>query len=277
MVKKLGPGGIIAAAMIFGLVTMYFLWAYLKKIKDESESNWQPVVVAVVEIKGRTTITENMITVTKFPNNTIAENAITDPSEVIGRIAIDKIQAKDQIRYGDLVQKGQAPSLAYEIPPGMRAIAIGAGEVMAVGATIKPGDRVDILATYLDPNSRQETTQMILQNVLILAVNKGETDASGTQGASSSMTLAVSPEDAELLTAADRAGVLRVALRGVEDDAVVQSPGTRTSEILKGPLLAAIQNANTSNSPVFLGPSSMRRGGTPMTVIRGVQETSVAP
>ena len=131
-----------------------------------------------------------------------------------GRTTLHRIKAKEQIRTSDLLGEGQNAGLSMDIPAGMRAIAIGAGEVMAVGSTVKPGDRIDILATYTDPVAHQETTQMILQNVLVLAVNKGDTDQQGKTGAKSSMTLAVKPEEAELLTAADRAGALRVALRG---------------------------------------------------------------
>jgi len=53
----------------------------------------------------------------------------------------------------------------------------------------------------------------------------------GKAGANSSMTLAVKPEEAELLTAADRAGALRVMLRSPSDKTVVSSPGVTTHDL----------------------------------------------
>src|SRR5206468_12545568 len=81
------------------------------------------------------------------------------------------------------------------------------------GTSVQPGDRVDIIATYQDPRTRQELTKMILQNVMVLAVNRGKTDADGKEGANSSMTLEVTPEQTERVTAAARSGSLRASLR----------------------------------------------------------------
>jgi pilus assembly protein CpaB len=226
MAKKSGAGGIILAAVILGLIAIYLIWNLERKREMQAKKYWTQVVVAVQDIPARSKITREMVTLTSYPKELIAAGAITDPKQVEGRLTLTRIRTKDQIRSSDLAGEGQNNGLVYEIPTGMRAIAIQAGEVMAVGTAVKPGDRVDILATYTDPNTRQETTQMILQNVLVLAVNKGETDSqSKGGGANSSMTLAVKPEEAELLTAADRAGALRVALRGVQDKTIIASTG----------------------------------------------------
>jgi len=69
---------------------------------------------------------------------------------------------------------GQASTNAFEIPEGMRAIAIGSNAI-PVGTSVKPGDRVDLLATYHDPRTRQEVTRMVMQNVSVLAVDKSVT------------------------------------------------------------------------------------------------------
>jgi pilus assembly protein CpaB len=114
--------------------------------------------------------------------------------------------------------EGQGFGVAFKIPQGMRAIAIGAGEVMATG--IKPGDHVDLLATYRDPRTTQEVTKVLMQNVLVLAINKGSTDPSRKIVAGGSLTLAVMPEHAELIAAADGAGALRISLRPMRDESI---------------------------------------------------------
>jgi len=226
MAKKSGAGAFIVGALALGLVATYMIWNYERKLELQNKEHWTPVVVAREDIPARTKITSDMVTLMPYPKDLITPGSARDRKEVEGHITLARLKAKEQIRASDLLAEGQAPSLALDIPAGMRAIAIGADEVKAVGSTVKPGDRVDILATYSEPNTHQETTQMILQNILILAINQGETDAQKPGGgAKSSMTLAVKPEEAELLMAADRAGALRVMLRNQSDKSVVSSPG----------------------------------------------------
>ena len=114
--------------------------------------------------------------------------------------------------------QSNSQSHAFVISEGMRAIAIGGGAVTGAVTSVRAGDRVDILATYRDPRSKQEVTKMIMQNVLVLAVTKGKADPSCNQAGESSMTLAVRPEKAELVAAADRAGALSVSLPPAHDE-----------------------------------------------------------
>jgi pilus assembly protein CpaB len=119
--------------------------------------------------------------------------------------------------------QSNTPSLAFVVPDGMRAIAIGGGAVTDAVASVNAGDRVDILATYQDPSSKQTVTKVVMQNVLVLTVTKGKADPSHKEAGESSITLAVRPEQAELVAAADRTGALSVLLRPAHD-AKVASP-----------------------------------------------------
>ena len=279
MAKKPGAGGILGLAVILGLVTAYLIWAWMKSVGADSERNWESVVVAAVDISPRTKITRDMISVSKYPKSLIAENTFKNPEDIDGRIALRQISGKAQICSTDLVQKGQDYTLAINIPEGMRAIAIGASEVTAVGTSVKPGDHVDILATYTDPRTREELTKMILQNVVVLAVNKGQTDANGKEGANSSMTLAVRPEQTELIAAADRAGALRVSLRPVNDQMIVSSEGVSAKDfggtaVPASPMV--ITNEPNQSPVIIMPPAAPKQKG--MNIIRGVhEEQAVSP
>jgi Flp pilus assembly protein CpaB len=174
-----------------------------KEIEREvaAKSNWIPVVVAVEDIAARTKITRAMVTVTKYPKELIVNGAIQDIKKVQGFNASHLIRAKEQIRALDL-----RDDLAWDVPEGWRAV-----EIHVPGITnesgIKPGDRVDILAAYVHPKTQQQTTQTILQNIIVLAVKTCDTDSN------TFVTVAVKPEDEELVTVADRAGALHVVKR----------------------------------------------------------------
>ena len=279
MAKRPGAGGIILVAVILGLAAAYLIWSYLQNEAKKSTKNWQPVVIATVDIKPRTKITRDMIRLERYPKDLIAESARTKIEEVENRMTQRDISAKAQVRASDLVTEGQAPTLAFKIPEGMRAIAIGAGELMAAGSSVQAGDHVDVFATYHDPRTRQELTKMILQNVEVLWVNKGQTDANGKEGANSSMTLAVTPEQGELLAAADRAGALRIQLRGVSDVRIIPSPGVTTRDFGGG---RVIEETTPSSSEQKTPVSIVLQGSAPrtrneITVYRGNSEATVAP
>jgi pilus assembly protein CpaB len=276
MAKKPGAGWIILVAVVLGLVAVYLIWNLERKREMQSKKNWTQVVVAQQDIPERTKVTREMVTLTGYPKELLPAGAITDTKEVEGRLTVTRVRAKDPIRSSDIASEGQGPTLAYEIPEGMRAIAIQAGEVMAVGTAVKPKDRVDILATYMDPVSRQETTQMILQNVLVLAVNKGETDTQGKGGANSSMTLAVKPAEAELLTAADRAGALRVALRGVQEKTIITSTGVGARDFQgRRTFEMASQPPDSGRAtPIIINPPPGHQRPE-IKIYRGTQETTV--
>ncbi len=109
-----------------------------------------------------------------------------------------RIKARSQIHVPDPPADGRS-SIPYSIPEGMRAFVINSDELDGQLSTPRPGDRVNILATYTETNTHQETTQTILQNVLVLAAVQNR-----------SVTLAVKAEEAELLTATGTAAELRV-------------------------------------------------------------------
>src|SRR5689334_12671143 len=133
MAKKPGAGGIILAAVILGLVAAYMIWNLERKREAQARENWTPVVVARDVIPAKTKITSDMVTLMPYPKDLMGAGAILDRKDVEGRVAVVRIRAKEQIVSADLLGEGQSPSVSYDIPTGMRAIAIAADEVKAVG------------------------------------------------------------------------------------------------------------------------------------------------
>jgi pilus assembly protein CpaB len=275
MAKKPGAGGIILAAVVLGLIAAYMIYRLEDKREKQAKEHWVPIVTAREDIPARTKITGDMVTLIPYPKELLTVGAIQDRKNVEGHITMVRLKAKEQIRSTDLLGEGQNAGISYDIPEGMRAIAIAADEVKAVGSTVKPGDRVDILATYSDPVAHQETTQMILQNVLILAINQGETETQGKGGARTSMTLAVKPEEAELLLAADRAGSLRVMLRSPRDKSLVQSQGVTVRD-LQGKKTFELSTTPPDagrSTPIIISPPASHR--PEIKIYRATQEQIV--
>ena len=281
MARKSGAGGIFLLAVVLGIVAAFLIWNYIHEQDKRSEKNWQPVVVAAVDIRSSTKINRDMLRTERYPKNLIAEGTVTRVEDVVDRMAQNPINAKAPIRNSDLVVPGQAPKLSYKIPEGMRAIAIPADELRAVGTAVQPGDHIDLIATYRDPKTQQDLTKMIMQNVLVLMVNKGETDPNGkTQGAQSSMTLAVKPEETELIAAADKYGSLRVSLRQVDDKRYVATDGVAPRDIAgadQAPVLPQPVEVSqpARQTPVIFSGSAPSRKDSEITIYNGSNEKKV--
>jgi pilus assembly protein CpaB len=275
MAKKPSAGGVILAAVALGLIAAYMIYRLESNREKQSKEHWIPVVVAREDIPARTKITEQMVMMMNYPKDFLMPGVVQDRKDVEGRITLARLRAKDQIRSSDLFAPGQSPSISYDIPEGMRAIAIGASEIGSAGGAVKPGDHVDILATYSDPATHQETTRPVLQNVLVLFVNQAETNPQGPTGAKSSMTLAVKPEDAELLVAADRAGALRVMLRAPTDKRIVDSQGVTVRDF-QGSKTFEKDTSTPASQSTTVQIISPTRHGSEIQIYRGTAEQTVS-
>jgi pilus assembly protein CpaB len=282
MAKRPGAGGIILLAVVLGLVTAYLIWNYFQKQQELSVHNWEPVVVAAVDIRPNTRLTREMLRIERYPKELIADNTITRLEDAVDRVTQNPINNKAQVRHSDLLAPGQAPKLSIRVPDGMRAVAIAASEVAAVGYSVQPGDRIDLIATYNDPKTKQDLTKIILQNVLVLAVNEGITDPQGKTGARTSMTLAVRPEQTELVKAAERSGSLSVALRGRDED-IVPTEGVSPKEFTSAPpvdMPTSVMPRETATATpiIFLKPdagSARNVRDVEVKIIRGSDEKTV--
>lgn len=280
MARKPGASGIILLAVILGVVTAVLIWKYMRDQEKLESKNWVPVVVAAVDIKPRTKITREMVRFESFPVALVVETSLRRIEDVVDRTAQIDISVREQIRSTSLLAPGQTFGLAIKVPEGMRAIAIGASEISAVGTMVQPGDHVDIIATYFDPRTKQDITKIILQNLLVLAVNRGNTEPGAKEGgAASSMTLAVKPEQTELLKAAERSGTMSVTLRSFKDKEIIQPTGVTPRDLaanegqgLETPL---VESTNANSTPViFVNPQQGRNPpkDVEIKIYRGTEE-----
>lgn len=123
-----------------------------------------------------------------------------------------------------------AGGLASTVKSGLRAISLSVGGAAAVSGLVQPNDRVDIIGTFTfpsrkDPGQMEAVTLTLLQDVSVLATGQrlGKSDllgdsAGGASGGYGTVTLEVTPREAELLTFAQHVkGQLTLSLRNPED------------------------------------------------------------
>jgi pilus assembly protein CpaB len=111
---------------------------------------------------------------------------------------------------------------------------VSVDEESSVGYMIKPGDNVDALLTYQQGEGKQvhNITATILQAAQVVAVGT-EFSGSDTGKKYNTLTLAVTPEEAELIIFAGSHGRVSFALRPVGETTKEKIKVTAIDDLLK--------------------------------------------
>ena len=119
--------------------------------------------------------------------------------------------------------KLRKPSLALKTPVGKRAVTVMIESLAAVGGLINAGDFVDVIAQLNVPSQeadKKTVTAMVFQNLQVLAVNTNLDDPGAydeQQAGTLKITFAVNPQEAGLLSFANKNGTLELALRSPDE------------------------------------------------------------
>ena len=194
------------------------------------------VVTAKTSIPERTLIKEEMLSLTTMPSNKVPNGALTRTTDLVGRPTRVAVNAGEVITTQKVFASILDMGLSGRIPPDCRAITVGISDVTGVAGFAQPGDYVDVMLVSSQVENNKVVSEMILQNVLLLAINKRvETQSStnknqntGNQakvtGNPAMATMALVPEDALKLAAKAQLGQIYLVLRpyrpsnGVSDD-----------------------------------------------------------
>ena len=209
---------LLLVAVALGLLAATLTYTYVRSVQkvETHEVKEVGVLVATSDIPSGITVSADMVRLTQISQTALHPEAAITPGEVVGRITKTSIVQGEQILRNRLLPAGVRPSLSFAIPSGKRAVSVAVNEVVGVAGFVKPGDRVDILAT-MDTSDRDTTvTSTVLQDVEVLAIAQDmEEQVDKKPKVTTTVTLAVTLAEAQKVTLAEETGVLRLVLRPV--------------------------------------------------------------
>jgi pilus assembly protein CpaB len=185
------------------------------------------VVVAALDLARGATITADMVTTREYAEGSVPADALAKLEDAINRaVAIPMIKG-EPVLDPKLSPKGAGRGLAALVPKGMRAVTIQTPNVASgVAGFVMPGNKVDVLLTVADAGGGADpagggSTTTLLQRVEIMAVDQ-RIDAPADNKVDTkelrSVTLLVTPHQANLLDLGQNRGTLHLALRNPDDD-----------------------------------------------------------
>ncbi len=239
----------IAVALAFIVAFAGYMWTRAHEDKLTS-ARFLRLKDNVELIAGETELKDSMIEVAELPERfaeglkslAIPDSDSTWRAAIIGKTATQDVAPGSLIFYQHFAREREA-DLAAEIAPGMRALTVTVSAQSTVGFFVRPGSRVDMIGTVLDPQKinsvtgqQDIVTRVLLSDVKVLAVgsarNYAEYQRLGERGYST-VTLELSLQQANLLTFAQSqlAGPMSMVLRGQQGVEPVEDEGSLESGV----------------------------------------------
>ena len=260
VMERLSPRQLLLICGAVALIIFLLIYFTLTRLTADKQkpAPQQPVTTTQVQVKDvsivtaktsipeRTVIKEEMLSLKTVPSNKMPAGALQRTTDLVGRPTRVAISPGEVITNQKVFASILDMGLSGRIPPECRAITVGISDVTGVAGFAQPGDYVDVMLVSGQVENNKIVSEIILQNVLLLAINKQvetqsavpvQNNAKDKKGQNQNVTnqpkvtnnpalatLALVPEDALKLAAKSQMGQIYLALRpyrpapGISDD-----------------------------------------------------------
>ncbi len=226
---------VLGVSLLFALVissVFYQMTARSSSPGRVEQVDTRDMVVAAKPLNIGTTIKPGDVTVSKVPVTAFPKGGFAKVEEVLDRPVVSNILAEEAVLEGRLAPRGSGAGLAPVIPVGMRAVTVRVNDVVGVAGFVLPGMRVDLLVTGRPPSGNMTLTSTVLQNITVLSAGQTMTpDARGAAINAPTVTLLVTPEQAEIITLAGTEGRIQLVLRNGSDTEVQKTKGVSLASL----------------------------------------------
>jgi len=278
----------LGLAVVLGLTAMVVAKGMLGKSKGPAAVSQVKVVVAKDNVPPGSRLTREMLTLAPVAGDARPEGSFDQVNAVADRVVTTQIVKGQMVLDTFLAAPGSIAGVQNLVPEGMRLITVEVNEFSSLAGMLAPGSRVDILAALADPETKEMMARTIVENVKVQAVGQrlGTGPQAGPNGQPQeeqqagfrSVTLLVSPQEAEAIHVATTGGRPWMVLRGPGDNTTNHSPGVRLAELRgnakmehghEGQLGGKTSLAALTQSPATQPVAAAKKSGRTITFIKG--------
>jgi pilus assembly protein CpaB len=233
----------IVFAVVFGLLAVVLAQAWLNSQAEmrarSLESQKKPVatqtiVVAAKSLRYGNELSAQMLREVPWPEAARPPGSFATVAELLDegkRIVLTAIEPNEPVLAVKVTGPGQRATLSSLVGPGMKAVTIRVNDVDGVGGFVLPGDHVDVALTrQIDKESA--STQVVLQNVRVLAIDQIADERHANPSVAKSVTLEVDTVSAQKLGLAGTIGTLSLMLRKAGETAGEKSRQINIKDLL---------------------------------------------
>jgi pilus assembly protein CpaB len=225
----------IGFAALFGLLAVFLAQSWLHSQAEQRlaslEAQKKPVatrtiVVAAKPLRYGAEVTAQSLREISWPEAGLPDGAFARISDIVGagkRVVLTAIEANEPVLSVKITGPGQRATLSALVKPGMKAVTIRVNDVDGVGGFVLPGDHVDVALTR-QTDKENASTQVVLQNVRVLAIDQVADERVANPAVAKSVTLEVDTVGAQKLGLAGSIGSLSLLLRKAGETDSDKSP-----------------------------------------------------
>lgn len=231
-------------ALAFAVLGVALGFLYIRRYEQQLSGGERVAVLTVLkDVAPGETVRDSMLAVREVPIAYVDDRNVLakDKEKVIGIDTVIPIRNQQTLQWTDLAVRADIRNLSTLVSPGKRAVTVSASRGESAGnKLIRPGDRVDVIATLPAATDRGHRSLVLLQKVLVVAVGlrtdrlADADEKPGFRRDDSVLTLSLDVEEAQLLALAQAQGQLSVAVRNPEDSLTYNDlPDMDTASIVR--------------------------------------------
>lgn len=210
---------ITIAALLMGALAAFLAVSWLRsqsRLADRQPT--QTIVVATAPLGLGTTLSDsNVSEIPWAAGATLPDGAFATKKALLKdgkRVVMTPIERNEPVLQSRVTAPGQPGSLSSLLTGDKRAVTVSVDDVRGVAGLIRPSDRVDVVLIRSQTGSNARSySDLILQNVKVLALDQTTGDAVGKPTIAKAVTLEVTPEEAQKVLLAANIGKLSLMLR----------------------------------------------------------------
>jgi pilus assembly protein CpaB len=214
----------IGFAVLFGLLAVVMAQSWINSQADARmrslEASKGPMATRTIVVAGKPLrygheLTAQSLREIAWPDADLPNGAFARIGDVLKdgkRIVLTAIEPNEPVLSVKITGPGQRATLSALVGPGMKAVTIRVNDVDGVGGFVLPGDRVDVALTR-QVDKDNASTQVVLQNIRVLAVDQVADERVSNPAIAKSATLEVDTVGAQKLGLAGSIGTLSLLLR----------------------------------------------------------------
>lgn len=234
---------LLVLALGCGLVASLGITQVLAKRGDSSPPpDTMPVFVAKADISIGALINDENSKIEQWPKDKVPAGSVIRQEDLDGRHARQKIFAGEPIIEPKLLAHGQVPTDSL-VPKGLRVVPVPVGFEAIHSGLVLPGTRCDVqVFIRADPSIGIGETlcKTILQDIKVFAVNDATSTESGDPKSpevkslptARTVSLLVTPTQAQTVTLASQLGTIRLILRSGDDSETPKSLPMTAHELI---------------------------------------------
>ncbi len=254
--RNIRPLLLLLVALALGIMAATYAASWIKKTRADTTV---AVVVAKRDLQMGTRLQPEMLETIQWPKSAPIPDPVTELKQAVDRVIYMPVLRGEPILLSKLAPVGEKGGLSSVLTEGQRAVTVKVNEIMGVAGFALPGNYVDVMVNVPDgPN--QSVSKILMERIQVLAVAQDVASSENKPRVVNSVTLQVTPQQAEQIDLARSVGTLSLVLRSQSDTTSVSTIGARKPDLLQRPADVVLQTAASVKASQRRKPST---AGTP--------------